>query len=214
LSLARFREGNRLPRAVLRQWRTKSEYAILPPCPFSPAVSRSKTWRLAHRRGHGSNAVRVNQRGSMSSTPTIAISVIGVLHLGFMIGELYPWESPWIMRLVLQKWPKKLDLSPNDTDFVSMAVHNAGIYNGIVAVGLFSAALCRLPSISRSGRTLGRGYRRWSVRCKDPLQVSHWAGYLRRDSTRNSVVPWTVISIHGGSGYSWCCRIHIRRGAE
>jgi uncharacterized membrane protein len=82
----------------------------------------------------------------MSSIPTIAICVIGALHLSFMIGELYPWESPWIMNLVRQKWPKKLNLSHNDTDFVSMAVHNAGIYNGIVAAGLFSAAYVGSPA--------------------------------------------------------------------
>jgi uncharacterized membrane protein len=70
----------------------------------------------------------------------IAVCSIGVLHLLFMVGELYPWESPLIMALVLKKWPHKLDLSPNDRHFVSMVVHNAGIYNGIVAIGLFAAA--------------------------------------------------------------------------
>jgi Protein of unknown function (DUF1304) len=70
----------------------------------------------------------------------IAVCSIGVLHAGFMIGELFPWECPWIMALVLRKWPRQLDLSVNDRHFVSMVVHNAGIYNGIVAVGLFVAA--------------------------------------------------------------------------
>jgi uncharacterized membrane protein len=44
------------------------------------------------------------------------------------------------MRLVLSKWPKQLDLSANDQHLVAMVVHNAGIYNGIVASGLFAAA--------------------------------------------------------------------------
>jgi hypothetical protein len=70
----------------------------------------------------------------------IAVCSIGVLHACFMIGELFPWECPWIMALVLRKWPHHLDLSVNDRHFVSMVVHNAGIYNGIVAVGLFMAA--------------------------------------------------------------------------
>jgi hypothetical protein len=70
----------------------------------------------------------------------IAVCSIGVLHAGFMIGELFPWECPWIMGLVLRKWPRQLDLTVNDRHFVSMVVHNAGIYNGIVAVGLFVAA--------------------------------------------------------------------------
>jgi putative membrane protein len=70
----------------------------------------------------------------------IAVCSIGIVHAGFMIGELYPWESPWIMVLVLQKWPDQLDLSDADRHFASMVVHNAGIYNGIVAAGLFATA--------------------------------------------------------------------------
>jgi hypothetical protein len=42
--------------------------------------------------------------------------------------------------LVLRKWPRQLDLTVNDRNFVSMVAHNAGIYNGIVAAGLFVAA--------------------------------------------------------------------------
>jgi hypothetical protein len=73
----------------------------------------------------------------------IAVCSIGVLHAIFMVGELYPWESPLIMVTVVQKWPYQLDLSPNDSHFVSMVVHNAGIYNGIVAVALFASCLGR-----------------------------------------------------------------------
>jgi uncharacterized membrane protein len=77
----------------------------------------------------------------MSWTHTqIAVGSIGLVHAFFMIGELFPWENPWIMALVVRKWPHQLDLSTNDSHFVSMVVHNAGIYNGIVAVGLFAAA--------------------------------------------------------------------------
>jgi Protein of unknown function (DUF1304) len=84
---------------------------------------------------------RFRQEGGMSWKPSqIALCSIGILHSLFMVGELYPWESPLIMAVVLKKWPAPLDLSPNDSHFVSMVVHNAGIYNGIVAVGLFVAA--------------------------------------------------------------------------
>lgn len=68
----------------------------------------------------------------------VAVVSIGIVHAGFMIGELYPWENPLIMAVVLQKWPHQLDLSDADKHFVSMVVHNAGIYNGIVAAGLFA----------------------------------------------------------------------------
>ena len=71
---------------------------------------------------------------------TIVICVIGGLHLLFMLGELFPWPSPFIMDKVLEKWPERLDLSPADRRFAATVVHNAGIYNGIVAAGLFAAA--------------------------------------------------------------------------
>jgi uncharacterized membrane protein len=69
----------------------------------------------------------------------IAVCLIGVLHLVFMVGELFPWGRPKIMVRVLEKWPQQLNLSDNQTHFVAMVVHNAGIYNGIVAGGLFAS---------------------------------------------------------------------------
>ncbi len=42
------------------------------------------------------------------------------------------------MKVVLGKWPRTLDLSDNDRHLVAMIVHNAGVYNGIVAAGLFA----------------------------------------------------------------------------
>jgi uncharacterized membrane protein len=74
------------------------------------------------------------------TTSQLAICFIGILHLGFMIGELFPWEHPWIMARVVKNWSQRLDLSAADTHFVAMVVHNAGIYNGIVAAGLFVSA--------------------------------------------------------------------------
>ena len=44
----------------------------------------------------------------------------------FTIGELFPWESPWIMPLVVAKWPRPLNLSPEDAHFVSMVVSQRG----------------------------------------------------------------------------------------
>jgi Protein of unknown function (DUF1304) len=70
----------------------------------------------------------------------ITVGSIGVVHLLIMVGELYPWNCPIIMNSVLGKWQPPLHLSPDNKHFVSMVVHNAGIYNGIVAVALIVAA--------------------------------------------------------------------------
>lgn len=76
----------------------------------------------------------------MPTSSTAVICAIGALHVLFMFGELFPWKSPFIMDTVLKKWPEPLDLSAADRHFAAMVVHNAGIYNGIVAAGLFAAA--------------------------------------------------------------------------
>ena len=69
----------------------------------------------------------------------ISVCIIGALHLGFMVGELLPWGRPKIMVRVVHKCPEPLHLSHKQTHFVAMVVHNAGIYNGIVAAGLFAS---------------------------------------------------------------------------
>jgi len=70
--------------------------------------------------------------------PQIALYLIGVLHLLFMVGELYPWNCPRIMAAVLKE--RRLVLADTDQPFVATVVHNAGIYNGIVALALFVSA--------------------------------------------------------------------------
>ena len=72
---------------------------------------------------------------------SVAVCCIGGLHFFFMIGELVPWERPAIMTLVIRKWKQPLDLSANDKQLLSMVVHNAGVYNGIVAAGLFASLI-------------------------------------------------------------------------
>src|SRR5215469_3583868 len=90
------------------------------------------------------------------TNPQIAIYLIGILHIAIMVGELYPWERPWIMARVLEKWPQPLDLSVNDTRLVAAIVHNAGIYNGIVGAGLLATASVG-PTAFRAQLTLLAG---------------------------------------------------------
>jgi hypothetical protein len=84
----------------------------------------------------------VNLEHHMSwKSSRLALCAIGVLHTVFMLGELFEWSSPFIMNLVLGTWPPHpLVLSQDDIPFTVAVVHNAGIYNGIAAAGLFAAA--------------------------------------------------------------------------
>jgi putative membrane protein len=74
--------------------------------------------------------------------------VAALLHLSFMICELFPWQVPVSLELASKGLP---EFSPGLTPpqekvlaehqrLTATVVHNAGIYNGIVAGGLFWAA--------------------------------------------------------------------------
>jgi|SRR5580765_324883 len=69
--------------------------------------------------------------------PQAAIFAIGILHSVFMAGELVPWGRPLIMGLVLDK-RKPISFGEKEYRLLTSVVHNAGVYNGIVAAGLFA----------------------------------------------------------------------------
>ena len=65
---------------------------------------------------------------------------VAVLHLLFMVAELFPWPLPILLRLVSNKLPQGEPFTEAQQKLVATIVHNAGVYNGIVAGGLFWAA--------------------------------------------------------------------------
>lgn len=68
------------------------------------------------------------------------LTVVAALHAFFMLGELLPWEAPLVLQKVSEKLPKGEQFSKHQQPLVATIVHNAGIYNGILAAGLFWAA--------------------------------------------------------------------------
>jgi putative membrane protein len=62
------------------------------------------------------------------------------LHVLFMIAELFPWRQPVLLRLVSEKLPHGEHFTAVQQHLVATIVHNAGVYNGIVAGGLLWAA--------------------------------------------------------------------------
>jgi uncharacterized membrane protein len=57
-----------------------------------------------------------------------------------MLGELLPWPIPFVVRKTNEKLAPTDKLNPGQSKVVANIVRNAGIYNGIVAGGLFYAA--------------------------------------------------------------------------
>ena len=77
---------------------------------------------------------------------SVKVFLLGValLHAAFMALELFPWRTPFLLALVSKKLPKLPDgesFTAHQRDLVATIVHNAGIYNGILAAGLCWAAL-------------------------------------------------------------------------
>jgi putative membrane protein len=58
----------------------------------------------------------------------------------FMLCELFPWSFPVALRPVSRKLVSSGPFATDQKKLVATVVHNAGIYNGIVASGLLWAA--------------------------------------------------------------------------
>jgi uncharacterized membrane protein len=71
----------------------------------------------------------------------VYLTVVAVLHALFAVCELLPWSSPVLLRLVGKRLPAGDEWSPAQQSLVATIVHNAGIYNVIVAGGLLCAAV-------------------------------------------------------------------------
>jgi uncharacterized membrane protein len=80
------------------------------------------------------------------SPAQIAIAAIGVVHVVLLIGEVFPWDNPYIMTKALNDVPPPTILLPNGKSALPMVVHNAGIYNGIVAAALFATLMVGKPA--------------------------------------------------------------------
>src|SRR6266853_3056020 len=83
--------------------------------------------------------------------------VAALLHLSFVVCELYPWQIPVSLAAASNGIPAILPdqhFTPEQQkwlearqELTATIVHNAGIYNGIVAGGLFWAAYAGIASI-------------------------------------------------------------------
>ena len=67
--------------------------------------------------------------------------IVAALHAVFMVLELFPWQLPFLLGLMSKKLPDRERFTTHQRELVATIVHNAGIYNGILAGGLVWAAL-------------------------------------------------------------------------
>lgn len=75
-----------------------------------------------------------------------AVAFIGCVHAILMLLEVFKFGKPILMtKLLGDNWGPNIKL-PNGKPALPMVVHNAGIYNGIVAAGLFATLAVGPPA--------------------------------------------------------------------
>lgn len=64
----------------------------------------------------------------------------GVLHAVFTLAEMIPWSYPTLLRRASAQLPGTQQWTAAQQRLVATIVHNAGIYNAVLAAGFFWAA--------------------------------------------------------------------------
>ena len=84
----------------------------------------------------------------------VVLIVAGIIHALFMIAELFPWGIPALLGIVTKSLPDDQAFQPKQQKLVATIVHNAGIYNGILAGGMFWAAAVGGPPATELARVM------------------------------------------------------------
>jgi uncharacterized membrane protein len=71
---------------------------------------------------------------------------VAALHAAFTLGELFPWSFPLVLKISSKKLPKGQEWTAAQQALVATTMHNAGIYNAILAGGLLWAAFAGVPA--------------------------------------------------------------------
>lgn len=64
----------------------------------------------------------------MASTANIVVALVAVLHIGFLVMEMFLWDSPLVLRAFHMSKTAALD--------TKVLAANQGLYNGFLAAGL------------------------------------------------------------------------------
>jgi uncharacterized membrane protein len=87
-------------------------------------------------------------KSNEASQVRLFILSVAMLHAIFMVCELYPWENPILLKIVSKKLPESEKFTSSQRNLIATIVHNAGIYNFIIAGGLAWAAFSSNVSIA------------------------------------------------------------------
>ncbi len=65
----------------------------------------------------------------------VLIAIIALLHVGFLVLEMFLWTKPVGLKIFQKKWPEN-ERAEKARDSAVLAA-NQGLYNGFLAAGLF-----------------------------------------------------------------------------
>ena len=77
------------------------------------------------------------------------VLLAAIVHAGFMVGEMHPWPKPRLLSHFADKPPGMKEFDADQLWLIAAIVKNAGIYNAIIAGGLFWAIASDNPGIAR-----------------------------------------------------------------
>jgi putative membrane protein len=66
---------------------------------------------------------------------TLMVLIVGLLHVGFMILEMFLWQEPAVIA--------RFGMTPEQAAASATLAANQGLYNGLLAAGLFWSAFAR-----------------------------------------------------------------------
>jgi putative membrane protein len=71
----------------------------------------------------------------MGAIANILVILVGVLHVGFMVLEMFLWQQPAVMA--------RFGMTPEQAAASATLAANQGLYNGFLAAGLFWGVFAR-----------------------------------------------------------------------
>jgi putative membrane protein len=71
----------------------------------------------------------------MGAIGSLLVLMVGALHVGFMILEMFLWQEPWVMQ--------RFGMTPEQAASSATLAANQGLYNGLLAAGLFWSVFAR-----------------------------------------------------------------------
>lgn len=75
----------------------------------------------------------------MQTASTIAVAIVGVVHVAIAVVEMFFWKVPTIY--------KRLGFTADIANQVAPIVNNAGLYNAFIAAGLFWGTFSHQTSV-------------------------------------------------------------------